>query len=827
MRTLSLTSATWQFRAAPLGPWHPAKVPGCVHRDLQRNDLISDPFWSDHEKDVQWIEGQDWEYQAEFTLDGDLLAEDHLNLVADGLDTVATVRLNGQLVARTENMFLGHRWPVKTAVRPGPNVLSIHFGSAKHYLDTHRLSHRPREFNDPVGRCQVIRKEQCQFGWDWAPRLVTAGVWQDLRLEAWTGNRLAGVRIAQRHARRSVVLGVAAELARPLARDLEVHITLEFAGEILGRAIGKTAQIKISRPRLWWPRGQGDQPLYLLRVELREKATGQVRDRIERRVGLRTIELDRHADRWGQSFQFRVNGRPIFAKGANWIPAHAFVAGLTRADYARDLVAAAQANMNMLRVWGGGIYESEDFYDLCDELGLLVWQDFMFSCSLYPADEPFLASVSAEAEYQIRRLRHRACLALWCGNNEIEGLNHELKAQPDLRRDYDAIFHALLPKAVRRFGGGTAYWPTSPYRGDGDTSHAAGEKRGDTHYWEVWHNRHPVKDYEKYAFRFLSEFGMQSFGSSASQLEFCPPDDTNLFGPTMENHQKNRAGNQIILDYVSRLYRYPKDQDALIFLSQLNQAYCMQIAVEHGRWLMPRCMGTLYWQLNDCWPAASWSSLEFNGRWKALHHVARRFFAPWLATARIDGEESVIIGNYRRSSVRAADIYTVSDAPRPAAGTLRWDLFHLDGRVIAQGRQAVRLRPGRSDRQVRIELAAEIARHGLENLYLRLALDVNQTRVSDETVLLTAPRFMPLPRGKTAIQVWKTGPKGAMIRFTSPVFQHRFAFELPGLGATAQDNFFDLYPGESRDIALTFAGPWSTSAIRRQLAFRSLVDTYV
>src|SRR6185312_14730110 len=281
-----------------------------------------------------------------------------------------------------------------------------------------------------------------------------------------------------------------------------------------------------------------------------------------------------------------------------------FVAGLGREDYARDLRAAKAAHMNMVRVWGGGIYESEDFYDLCDELGLLVWQDFMFACSLYPGDAAFRRSVRTEAEQQVRRLRHRACLALWCGNNEIEQLNADLLARPALRRNYRALFEQLLPRAVADHDGVTGYWPSSAHRPDRDNSPAAGERHGDTHFWDVWHTRKPVKDYEKWRFRFVSEFGMQSYSSPETQATFCPPGDGNVFGPEMENHQKNRAGNQVILDYVSRRYRFPKAQAELIYLSQLNQAYCMQTGVEHYRRLMPHCMGALYWQLNDCWPAA-------------------------------------------------------------------------------------------------------------------------------------------------------------------------------------------------------------------------------
>jgi beta-mannosidase len=825
MRLLPLASASWQFRdATRRSPWRAAVVPGCVHRDLRRHGLIPDPFWGTNELELQWIEERDWEYRARFVVPPVLLAEEVVELVADGLDTVATVRLNGCQVARTENMFLGHHWNVKRLLRPGKNELHVRFGSAMRYIRTHRTGHRPRELNDPVGRCTVIRKQQCQFGWDWGPRFVTAGIWRDLRLEGWTGNRLKSVRVTQDHRPDGRVrLRLAPELARP-DRNAVCRWRLTLDGKAV--VAGTGAEITIRQPQLWWPNGQGAQPLYRLEVGV-TLDDGRVIGPWMRRIGLRTVGLDRHADRWGESFQFVVNGRPVFAKGANWIPAHSFVAGLTRADYARDLRSAAAAHMNMLRVWGGGIYESDDFYDLCDELGLLVWQDFMFACTLYPGDAALVASVRAEAEYQVRRLRHRACLALWCGNNEVFGCNpHELKTGRCRLADYRRIFHDALPAVVAAHDGVTAYWPSSPWRGTLDAGLAAGERRGDTHFWDVWHARKQVKDYERYVFRFTSEFGMQSFASAATQAGFCPPGDANVFGPTMTAHQKNRFGNQIILDYVSRRYRFPKNQDALLLLSQLNQADCMQTGVEHYRRNMPRCMGALYWQLNDCWPVASWSSLEFTGRWKALHHVARRFFAPALACAHVPGEEKTGANNYRRTTVREVHLYTVYDAPQPATGALCWELFHVDGRVVRRGRQPVALRCGESVLQRTLDLAKPMRQHGRDNLYLRIALNVGGTCVSEETVLLAPPRFLALPRARTAVTLRMIAPTKAALTFVSPVFQHRFAFDLPGLAHHSSDNYFELYPRRRKTVGVEFARPQTAARLRRRLIHRSLVDTY-
>ncbi|HEX2854376.1 MAG TPA: glycoside hydrolase family 2 protein [Opitutaceae bacterium] len=823
MKCFSLSFAEWRFRDCADEAWLPAAVPGCVHLDLRAAGKIPDPFWGTNEVGLQWIEEHDWEYRATFTVPAGLFDSEELDLVADGLDTVATVRLNGREIGRTENMFVGHRWAVKSLLRPGENELTVRFDSAMKYIRGHRPTHKVREFNDPVGRSQVIRKQQCQFGWDWGPRFVTAGIWRDLRLEAWTGNRLESVRVAQEHlSSGAVLLNLTPELARPEPRALcrwrLSHGTVRIAE-------GSGPEIRIEHPQLWWPNGHGAQPLYSLEIEV-VGADGRVIGRWMRRIGLRTVELDRHADAAGETFQFRVNGRAIFAKGANWIPAHSFVAGLTREHYARDLRSAVESHMNMVRVWGGGIYESEDFYDVCDELGLLVWQDFMFACSLYPGDREFQKSVQLEAEQQVRRIRHRASLALWCGNNEIEQLNADLLKQPKLRAGYEALFHRVLPKVVERCDGITPYWPSSQYRGDGDNTHAAGEKRGDTHFWDVWHSRQPVKDYEKWRFRFCSEFGMQSYCSPETQATFCPADDGNVFGPAMENHQKNRGGNQVILDYVSRRYRFPKSQADLIYLSQLNQAHCMQIGVEHYRRLMPHCMGALYWQLNDCWPVASWSSIEFTGRWRALQHVARRFFAPALVSAHVPGDEGAGIGNYRHSNVSEVHLYTVYDRPTQEAGVLRWNLFHVDGRALLSGRKPVVLRYGESVVQKTLSLARLIARHSRDKIFLRIALDIGGRTVSEDSVFLTPPRFVELPKPATRAAIKLVTPRRATFTFSSPVFQHRFAFELPGVVHRCSDNYFDLFPREPKTIEVEFTRPQTLARLERLLAYRSLVDTY-
>jgi beta-mannosidase len=831
MQSIDLTQAKWRFRKlGSRAAWLSATVPGCVHLDLWKAGRIPDPYHGTNELALRWIEECDWEYRTTFRVRAGLLSEGHVELCADGLDTIATVWLNGQRVAATDNMFVAHRWDVKPLLREGENVIEVRFASAARHVRTTRTDFTPpQEFNDPVGNCVRIRKQQCQFGWDWGPRFVTAGIWRGLKLEGWSDRRLVHVQVTQQHRRGGTVrLELRPELAGS-DREVTVEAVLHFADREVQRVRadgGKPLVMVVTEPALWWPAGQGAQPLYDLEVVARG-AHGEI-GRWHRRIGLRTVVLDRSKDRTGERFRFLVNDRPVFLKGANWIPADAFAVRLQRSDYARDLKSAVEANMNCVRVWGGGIYEHESFYDLCDEFGLLVWQDFMFACCLYPGDAAFLRSVGEEAAQQVRRLHHRACLALWCGNNEVAQLNQDsLDTNRRFRVAYEAIFHRLLPAAVARHGAGTSYWPSSEWRADRHYRRSMEESQysGDTHFWDVWHARHPVKDYEKWRFRFVSEFGMQSYSSPATNATFCPPGEGNVFGPVMENHQKNRAGNQIILDYVSRRYRFPQSQDDLIWLSQLNQAFCMKTGVEHYRRLMPHCMGALYWQLNDCWPVASWSSIEYTGRWKALQFFARRFFAPTLVVAHVPGDETATIGNYRATTVETVHLHTVHDAPTPVRGRLKWDLFHFDGRVLRRGSRAVTLQPGRAVRQLSLRFGTAMAKFGRDQIYLRAALSIGAETVSDQTVFLAPPRFLSLPRARTTIRCQAVSTTVHEVEVSSDAFQHALTLDVPGSDFRASDNWLDLYPREPKVVRLTFARPITAPQLRRRLRTRSLVDT--
>ena len=820
MRLIHPLHSGWTFRV-PSGSrsrFLPAEVPGCIHADLLRHKLIPDPFWGSNERQVQWIEEEDWLYRCEFEARAEWFAHEHVELVAEGLDTVATVRLNGKAVAVSDNMFVPLRVEVAGLLRRGRNRLEIAFGSL---MQTIRARQKPgdwHEENDPVGGCATLRKEQCSFGWDWGPRLATSGIYKPIGIEAWSGNRIDSVQIRQRHGGKTVTLRVDPRLA---TKGGTLRGTLSLRGEVVAEL--KDGAFTVRSPELWWPNGHGAQPLYDIALELFHG--GKPVDAWRGRIGLRTIELDRHPDRFGESFQFVVNGRALFAKGANWIPAHSFVAGVGRETYDDLLTSAAEAHMNMIRVWGGGIYEMEAFYDLCDEKGLLVWQDFMFACALYPGDKAFLASVKAEAGAQVRRLAWRTCLALWCGNNEIENMPQEILRTAKRKKAYEAVFYGVLPEAVRRWDGERAYWPASGHNPEGYEKGVHNERAGDEHFWDVWHGRKPIKHFENQHYRFYSEFGFQSYSSPEVAATYCPPEQFNVFGPIMETHQRNGGANHLVLDYLSRRFRMPGDYPALAYLSQLNQAYAMKVGIEHFRRSMPRTMGALYWQLNDCWPVFSWSGIEFGGKWKALHYAARRFFAPLLVSAHVPGDESVGIGNLVTSTVRHVHLHAVYDGPAPVAGRLDWKLCRLDGRVVRRGSEKVALRCGDAKRVKTLDLRAEITRHGADALYLRIALEAGGA-VSRDTVLLTAPRRIEWPRAPIATEVTALSESAYEIRFSSTVFQYQVEFSLPGIPHRADDNDFDLEAGEVRAVRIRTKAPATREAILKALAVRSLADTY-
>lgn len=804
----------WKFHHE--GRWRSARSPGCIHTDLLRHRLIGDPFWGAREKELAWIGERDWAYRTEVRLPR---AEGCLQLVAHGLDTIAEVRLDGKLLGRTDNMFRRHAWDVRAAADGKKHQLDVVFRSVFPEIRRRSRHHdfAGHEWCDSVGGCSTVRKSQCNFGWDWGPRLVTCGFFRPVELQSWQGNRLNHVHVAQHHWRGGVEIGLRPELETP-DRRARFRTVLSFCGRQVAAADGLS--LRVRDPQLWWPNGHGPQPLYDLSVELMEN--GKPVSAWHRRIGLRTVELERKPDRFGESFRFAVNGRPLFAKGANWIPAHAFPHALSRPDYEPLLRSAAAANMNMIRCWGGGMYEHEAFYDLCDELGLLVWQDFMFACALYPGDRAFLDSVAVEAGQQVKRLQHRACLALWCGSNEIEQMPGEIVKTAKRRKAHLDLFYRVLSNAVEKYDGATVYWPSSPHNPEGFEKGHNNVRAGDAHLWDVWHSLAPVNTYEKQQHRFVSEFGMQSFPHPEVAAQFCPPRDCNILSPAFEAHQKNGGGNATIMHYTGKLFRFPRDYDALSYLSQLNQAHCMRVAVEHFRRNMPRTMGTLYWQLNDCWPAASWSSLDHGGRWKALQHEARRFYAPVLLSPVVLGEESLhMTSNTVRRDFRGVAWHVVADAVEPGTAELVWKLHLLEGGVVARGRKKFTLQPGSSHRVATSNLRRQLAEHGPDRVVLEGEVRRRGKVLARNTALFVAPRLLELRRSPVRMRVSRGSDGKWKVTVSAPTYHHRLELSLPGAAAFWSDNFFDLLPGTPRSVELSGVERFDAKKIR----LRSLVHT--
>jgi len=756
-----LKSRNCQFREAGTDEWLPVQVPGSVHTDLLALGRIPDPFVADNELRVQWVAERDWEYRLTFQVSPELLAEERVFLVCDGLDTLADVTFNGQPVGHAENMFRRYRWDVTEHLVGGDNEVRIVFLSPTAYIREKQAKQALVSPSQSIPGGSYLRKAPCQFGWDWGPKLPPIGIWKDIRLEGYSVARLDDVHLRQRHSqppspslpptRGKGDVTVSADVTIERWRDADLKAVLrltapdgqtwEETGFFLKNPVSEGhLEIEVSDPQLWWPNGYpstslragGAQPLYEVQVALYQGET--LCDRRTFQLGLRTLELRQESDEFGTSFTFVVNGIPIFAKGANWIPADSFPARVSDTHLEHLIRSAASAHMNMLRVWGGGFYEEERFYDLCDRYGILVWQDFIFSCGMYPDDEAFFENVRVEAVENIRRLRHRASLVLWCGNNEMEwgwvswGWNKSEDYQR-LKEAYDRMFHHFLPEICAAEDPDHPYWPSSPSSNTPFVDPNS-VRAGDTHNWEVWHGNRPFSGYRDHNSRFVSEFGFQSLPPLETIRTYADESEWNMTSYIMEHHQRNAAGNGKIITYMTDHFRLPEDFESLVYLTQLLQAEAVRTGVEYWRRNRHRTSGTLYWQLNDCWPVASWASLDYFGRWKALHYAARRFYAPVLLSAAppsspslggkeggdgqrrirwsleaLEGEvlktgEQIMSAEAAQRLLGAArpspeswkpevSLYVTSDLVGDWEGMVRWSLETLGGEVLGAGEEAV------------------------------------------------------------------------------------------------------------------------------------------
>ena len=784
----------WHFQQKDDPEWRIATVPGCVHLDLLANNLITEPFYGTNEKDLQWISEKDWSYRLTFQPDPDLFKQDKLKLYFHGLDTYAEVLLNDQKILETDNMF--HPWvaDVRGILKEGENELLVHFSSPiNRVLPTLQASDHilPADNDQIKNTSPYTRKAPYHYGWDWGPSFATSGIWQAVELLGVGKWSVESAHIVQR-----TVSSNKAELTL----EMLVESSVDTEAELL--IVGKRSNTKISKrlqlthgenqiseaiiidhPDLWWPTGHGDQNLYEFQIALETK---DGRDELTKRIGLRDFKVEQKKEDGETGFTFVINGKPIFSKGANWIPADSFTTRLNKQDYQKLLKSAVQANMNTLRVWGGGIYESDDFYDLCDEMGILVWQDFMFACSLYPGDDGFLQSVEREARYQVDRLKGHPSIVLWCGNNEIAWAWHnwgwkEKYPEEVYTEDYRKLFHQVLPQVCQELDPSRYYWPSSP--GDSDTLPEAGQGygSGDNHFWDVWHGGEDFSAFEHNVGRFMSEYGMQSFPDLKTIDLFCDQGKQNLESDIIKSHQKASLGNGNVEKYVDMYFPKPKNFRSFVMVTQIMAGEAIKRAVEAHRRAMPYCMGSLYWQLNDCWPVASWSSLDYYGNWKALHYYAREFFAPVLVSV-LEKDEHI-------------NLFVVNDGEGIKHAELELKLIRFDGEVLTTKKIETDIKANSSSQVYSLATSELLEGADPGSVLLRSSVKVDGNTISGSDHTFVRPKELSLPDQDLGFEYKKEHDKH-LIYIEARSFVYKMHIRCTNDFGIFSRNFFNMVPGD-------------------------------
>lgn len=803
----------WKFRQARLTNWYPATVPGVVHTDLLQNKIIEDPFFRLNERGLQWIDKEDWVYETCFTLAADMMRKENMELVFEGLDTYADVYLNDECILKADNMF--RRWsiPVRQYIREENNILKVYFHSPVK-IDVPKWDALPYQYpasNDQSENGGLFnkkisifaRKAGYHYGWDWGPRLVTSGIWRPVYIRAWSDLRINDVFIEQKEvgAGRAVIAGHVELDADKDMNGVLVTITDEVTGRVLGewqadlkRGTNRvTVDFVLHKPKLWWSNGLGEPFLYRFRTDI--IAGGELLDSKTERVGIRSLKVVHQPDKDGHTFYIELNGHPVFAKGANYIPSDNFLPRVTPENYKRTILDAAGVNMNMLRVWGGGIYENDVFYDLCDEHGIMIWQDFMFACSMYPAEGALLDNIHQEAVDNVKRLRNHACIALWCGNNECQdawlgwGWKREIERQNKEYADkiwaqYRQQYHVTLPGVVREYAPGTFYWPSSPFAFEGEMS---GTTDGDRHYWSVWHGKAPISDYDSEKSRFFSEYGFQSFPEFESVKRYAPyPEDWDIRSEVMMSHQRGGDhANGLIETYLLNEYKKPRDFRAFLYMNHVLQGDAIKTAIESHRRQMPYNMGTLFWQHNDCWPVASWASRDYYGRWKAQHYYVRKAYDDILISPVVEGDD--------------LKVYAVSDRLENTSGRLQLQVCQFDGTVVHHWGKSV----GISGNDSRVCFSAPLAKllEGANRgtVYVRVDYTDKSGRVYHNNYCLGKQKDMDYPKVDLQTEV-RSIEGGYEVTVSADKFARAVCLSVADNESVYSDNYFDVQPKSSVQV---------------------------
>ena len=829
----------WKFKQARLSNWYPATVPGVVHTDLMDNKIIEDPFFRLNERGMQWIDKEDWIYQTTFQLTPEMMGRENIDLIFKGLDTYADVYLNEKKILEANNMFREWKTSIKPDLKPGENVLKIYFHSPIK-VDIPKWDALPYQYeagNDQSENGGVFnkkvsvfaRKAGYHYGWDWGPRLVTSGIWRPVYVEAWDNARINDVFIRQPEVSKSraSLIGEVEILADKEIDQANVTITEAASGRVLAgqtvslqKGINKISlPFSIKSPKLWWSNGLGEPHLYSFRTDL--TVNNQTSDAWTEEVGLRSLKIVNRPDKDGKTFYVELNGIPVFAKGANYIPQDNFLPRVTPGQYEKTILDAANANMNMLRIWGGGTYESDLFYQLCDRYGILVWQDFMFACSLYPAEGELLENIRQEAIDNVKRLRNHTCIALWCGNNECNdawfnwGWQKRYKAQnPEYEqkiwKQFNDQYNVTLPQVVEEYAPESFYWPSSPFaRYDGGSD----DRNGDRHYWEVWHGKKPIEMYNKERSRFFSEYGFQSFPEFESVKRYAPrQEDWDIYSEVMMSHQRGGMhANELIETYLLNEYRKPRNFEAFLYMNHVLQGDAIKTAIEAHRRDMPYCMGTLFWQHNDCWPVASWASRDYYGRWKAQHYFARKAYRDILVSpiADEDGQLKVQI---------------VSDRHKVCNGRLEVKVMKLTGEVLNSYNRNVKVDANSSKALFSVPLDEALKGARKEDVFIHAVLLTDKGNSNyTNNYFLVKQKEVNYPKAQLATSVQPI-EGGFEVTLSSDNFARAVFIATGDVNSSFSDNYFDILPGSSVKVEVYTDLPLAT--FEKQLKVVSLSDEY-